>query len=276
VRGSSAACCVGANGRRPGSLPEIRAGINIGEVIEGDDGDVFGLAVDAAEHIQAKAKAGEVLVSELVRGVVGSAAHLQFEERGRFRLKNFPGRWRLYAVPWQPHQPAKQAMTCSLVVCDFASSVQMFERLGDDAALDVLRDYNAIVRANLDLHPPWASQVAGDTTLAAFQSLTAALECAVDMQKAFEAHNQEHSGEPLRVRIGLHVGEVILEADSLFGRAVHFAFRLSSVAEGGEILASAHVKDLMEPDAGVTFGIERNVELRGLDGKYSAYEVRWR
>ena len=258
------------------SLPDIRAGINIGEVIEGDDGDVFGLAVDAAEHIQAKARAGEVLVSELVRGVVGSAEHIQFEERGRFRLKNFPGRWRLYAVPWQQQPPAKEAVTCALLVCDFAASVAMFERLGDEAALDVLRDYNALVRANLDIHPPLWSQFAGDTTLAAFQSLKSALACAIDLQKAFEARNQEHSGEPLRVRIGLHLGEVILEADHLFGRAVHFAVRLSSVAEGGEILASSHVKELMEPDAGVTFGPERHVELRGLDGKHPVYEIRWR
>jgi len=79
---------------------QVRIGVNTGEAIQ-EAGDLFGSAVDAAARIMAKAEGGQILVSETVRAVIGSAKDLQFVDRGRFRLKGFPERWRLYEVAWQ-------------------------------------------------------------------------------------------------------------------------------------------------------------------------------
>ncbi|TMB69038.1 MAG: hypothetical protein E6J43_05070, partial [Chloroflexi bacterium] len=66
-----------------------------------------GSTVDAAARICAKAQGGQILASETVRGIVGAAKDLQFRDRGRFRLKGFPERWRLLEVAWQEEaQPA--------------------------------------------------------------------------------------------------------------------------------------------------------------------------
>ena len=79
---------------------QVRVGLNAGEAIR-EAGDLFGSTVDAAARICAKAAGGQILASETVRGIVGAAKDLQFRDRGRFRLKGFPERWRLLEVAWQ-------------------------------------------------------------------------------------------------------------------------------------------------------------------------------
>jgi pilus assembly protein CpaF len=75
----------------------IRIGLNTGEVVE-EAGDIFGAAVNVAARVAGKARGGEVLVSEVVRQLVGPMAEMQFTVRGRFKLKGFPDRWRLHQV----------------------------------------------------------------------------------------------------------------------------------------------------------------------------------
>ena len=75
----------------------IRIGLNTGEVVE-EAGDIFGAAVNVAARVAGKAKGGEVLVSEIVRQLVGPIAEMKFDFRGRYKLKGFPDRWRLHEV----------------------------------------------------------------------------------------------------------------------------------------------------------------------------------
>ena len=85
--------------RRSGNPLAVRVGINTGDLIaEGDD--LHGHAVNAAARITAKAGGGEVLVSDVVKLLAGSAEGVVFADRGRFRLKGFPERIRLYEVVW--------------------------------------------------------------------------------------------------------------------------------------------------------------------------------
>ncbi|MEE9284316.1 MAG: AAA family ATPase, partial [Dehalococcoidia bacterium] len=78
----------------------IRIGLNTGEVIQ-EEADLFGETVNAAARIAAKAKGGQVLVSEAVKAVLGRAKDIELVDRGRFRLKGFPERWHLFEVVWQ-------------------------------------------------------------------------------------------------------------------------------------------------------------------------------
>jgi pilus assembly protein CpaF len=74
---------------------KIRIGINTGEVVE-EAGDIFGAAVNMAARVAGKAKGGQVLVSEVVRQLVGPVAEINFTYRGHYKLKGFPDRWRLH------------------------------------------------------------------------------------------------------------------------------------------------------------------------------------
>src|SRR5260370_1365070 len=76
---------------------KIRIGLNTGEVVE-EAGDIFGAAVNVAARVASKAKGGEILVSEVVRNLVGPVAEMKFGYRGRYKLKGFPDRFRLHDV----------------------------------------------------------------------------------------------------------------------------------------------------------------------------------
>ena len=75
----------------------IRIGINTGEVVE-EAGDIFGAAVNVAARVAGKAKGGEILVSDVVRALVGPVAEIKFDYRGAYKLKGFPDRWRIHEV----------------------------------------------------------------------------------------------------------------------------------------------------------------------------------
>src|SRR5438093_7467995 len=106
--GMQRALADGNRARPPEQQLQLRVGLNAGEAIR-EDGDLFGSTVDAAARICAKAAGGQILASETVRGIVGAAKDLQFRDRGRFRLKGFPERWRLLEVAWQQEAPVVTA-----------------------------------------------------------------------------------------------------------------------------------------------------------------------
>src|SRR5439155_17444203 len=88
---------------------QLRVGLNAGVAIR-EDGDLFGSTVDAAARICAKAVGGQILASETVRGILGATKDVQFVDRGRFRLKGFPERWRLVEVVWQEEAPGARPL----------------------------------------------------------------------------------------------------------------------------------------------------------------------
>jgi len=86
---------------------KIRIGLNTGEVVE-EAGDIFGAAVNVAARVAGKARGGEILVSEVVRQLVGPVSEIKFDFRGRYKLKGFPDRWRLHEVSaGEKREPAR-------------------------------------------------------------------------------------------------------------------------------------------------------------------------
>jgi class 3 adenylate cyclase len=83
----------------------VRIGLNVGEVLE-RDGHPFGAAINAARRVVDYAKGSEILVAEPVKQLVGTIPGVSFRDRGRFRLKGFDERWRLYEVEWADGKPA--------------------------------------------------------------------------------------------------------------------------------------------------------------------------
>jgi adenylate cyclase len=77
---------------------------------------------------------------------------------------------------------------------------------------------------------------------------------------------------PIRVRIGVHTGDALNEADGFFGKTIHYAARVAGQALGGEILVSSVVHDLVS-GPGIDFQESREVELKGLDGPHRLFAV---
>ena len=165
--------------------------------------------------------------------------------------------------------------TVTIFFTDIEGSTAMTDRLGDRQWMALLRDHSAIIREQITANKGFEVKAIGDGFMVAFPSARSSLRCAIDIQRALEADNQQRGGDPILVRIGVHSGEPIKEGDDFFGRDVVLAARLSEEAEGGEILASPVVKELTESNGEFDFEEEREVEVRGLSGRHTAFEVRW-
>ena len=87
-------------------------------------------------------------------------------------------------------------------------------------------------------------KTSGDGILVEFQSVTEALRCAVDFQERMARRNRDMpASRTLLYRIGINLGDVIVERGDIFGDGVNIAARLEELAEPGGICVSAAVRD---------------------------------
>jgi len=165
--------------------------------------------------------------------------------------------------------------TVTVLFTDIEGYTAMTERLGDLRAQDVLRAHGAIVRQQVAAHGGREVKSQGDGFMIVFASARRAILCAIAVQRTIAGYSAAHPEEPIRVRIGLHTGEVIREAEDFFGKNVILAARIASEASGGEILVSSVSKELTESAGDLPFGDGRAVELKGLLGVRQVFDVRW-
>ncbi|MCH8919820.1 MAG: adenylate/guanylate cyclase domain-containing protein [Chloroflexi bacterium] len=179
----------------------------------------------------------------------------------------------------QAATPPEAGAMRTILFTDVEGSTALTQRLGDAKAREVLREHERMVREALRSHGGAEVKTMGDGFMASFTSATGALECAIAMQRAFAQHN-ESAEEPIKVRVGLNAGEPIAEDDpdgrsDLFGTAVNLAARIAAQAEGGEVLASDVVRQLVAGKR-FLFADRGETALRGFEDPVRLYEVRWR
>ena len=167
--------------------------------------------------------------------------------------------------------------TVAILFSDIEDSTILTERLGDEQWLHVLREHNAIFREQLARHDGYEVKSQGDGFMLAFPDPCEALECAIDVQRAFAERERDGEGETLRVRIGLHTGEVISEEGDYFGKNVILAARIAAQAVGGEILVSEELREAASSGNGdgLRFDGGRELELKGLAGSHRVFRAEW-
>lgn len=116
--------------------------------------------------------------------------------------------------------------------------------IDEDRALGTVRRMRVVVPPLVREHGgQWIKDV-GDGFLASFDSAVAAVECAIAIQGAL-------ANEDVRLRIGIHLGDVIFTAADVFGDGVNIAARLEMLAPPGGICVSGQVHELIRNQAGV-------------------------
>jgi class 3 adenylate cyclase len=170
--------------------------------------------------------------------------------------------------------PGMNAGLRAILVTDIVGSTEMTVRLGDAAALDLVRVHDALVRRALALHCGREVKHTGDGIMAAFDEVPNAVSAAASIQERFRRHTAEAS-ENLRVRIGIHAGEPVAEHNDLFGATVQMAFRLCSEADPGGIVVSALIRELSSEGSSrfVALGGRR---LKGFSAKTPIFRFEWR
>jgi class 3 adenylate cyclase/pimeloyl-ACP methyl ester carboxylesterase len=164
----------------------------------------------------------------------------------------------------------------TLLFTDLVDHSAMMSRLGDLKGREVLREHERVTRECLAAHGGHEVKSMGDGFMASFGSAQKAIECAVALQQAMGALRTPHfaPGEGLKVRAGINAGEPIAEDDDLFGASVIAAARIAAKAQGGQVLVSDVVRQLVT-GKGFLFSNTGEHDLKGLEEPVRLWELRW-
>jgi DNA-binding SARP family transcriptional activator/class 3 adenylate cyclase/WD40 repeat protein len=170
--------------------------------------------------------------------------------------------------------------TWTVLFTDQVGSTEMRVRVGEEAFDGIRGDLDARVAAALTTHRVVVTKPTGDGVMGGFTSTVAALRCAVAIQQAVAERNRTAregvaGAERLALRIGISVGDAVVDNGDLQGTAVVEAARLCAATSGGTILCSEAVRVVSANRSGCSFGPPRPMELKGLPGPVQVHEVNW-
>lgn len=179
----------------------------------------------------------------------------------------------------------------TILFTDVVGHTEIMHRLGDAAGRVILREHEHLTRDVLRRHGGVEVKTTGDGFMASFSSVAGAVECAIQLQRAFDSHDWGSVVPPqaipaaaalgmglglnVAIRVGLNAGEPIAEEGDYFGATVILASRIAGQADGGEILASNVVRELCA-GKGFLFADRGEIVLRGFEDATRIYEILWR
>jgi len=119
-------------------------------------------------------------------------------------------------------------------------------------------------------------KLTGDGALVEFASAVDALSAAIEFQQAIaEANRDQPADTGLVFRMGLHLGDLIVEGDDLYGDGVNVAARLEGEAPAGGILISGNVRDAVSGRLKATFEDLGGLSLKNIERPVQAFSVKW-
>ena len=208
-------------------------------------------------------------------------------EEGRWIASQIPGA-RFVELPGNDHLPfagdfgplldaveefvtgARPAQTerilSTVLITDIVGSTRMAAQIGDRRWRSLIESHNTLVAKTLDRHRGKLIKFTGDGLLATFDGPGRAIKCAHDVAEMLGQIG-------LKIRGGIHTGEIELIGEDVGGISVHIASRITDEATAGEILVSQTVKDLAS-GSGAQFDDRGTKQLEGVPGNWRVYATR--
>lgn len=168
-----------------------------------------------------------------------------------------------------------QISSVTLLFTDIAGSTAMYEKLGDVAAYNAVRDHFSVLFEAVEEHGGYVVKTIGDAVMASFVHSGDAIKAASDALHAFQ-HLNADTGNPIEIRVkfGIHTGPVIVVnlngRVDYFGSTVNIAARIQGSAKANEIIISDETVarsqpelDVIEADGGASR--EEKIRFKGID-----------
>ncbi len=133
-------------------------------------------------------------------------------------------------------------LSLAILFADISGSTRLYETLGDQTALGKIEQCLTLLGGIARRHGGETIKTIGDEILCAFPNAANAVEAAMAMQE-----EMERVTGGMRIRIGLHSGEVIREGGDVFGDAVNVAARMAGLAAAEQIITTRDTVDALPP-----------------------------
>ena len=155
----------------------------------------------------------------------------------------------------------------AIAVVDVVESVRLMQQHEQDVIDRWRRSVNDVRTTLLPLHGGRMVKSLGDGMLLAFDSVPQAVSASFAMQTRCAALNSGHvDGDHIRLRIGLHCADVVVDALDIYGTGVNLAARLATLASADQIVLSADARDQVLADVEAQIQDLGECELRGIAG----------
>lgn len=169
------------------------------------------------------------------------------------------------AAPNGGSPPDADRILATVVFTDIVDSTHHLSRLGDRAWRDLLARHDAVAHTQVEGHGGRVVDAAGDGTMSVFDAPARGVECVASMRRDLDRLR-------IRIRAGIHAGEVERSGPLIRGIAVHVAARILAKAAADETLVSTTVKDLAA-GACLRFGDRGHHTLKGIEGRWRLWAV---
>ncbi len=146
----------------------------------------------------------------------------------------------------------------------------------DEAStLDRLKRYRAIMAGLFERHDGRQVNTWGDAVIAEFASVVEAVRCAVEIQDSLGTENRAlPKAKQMWFRIGINLGDVMIDSDNLYGDGVNVAQRLEALAEPGGIMVSGTVHSLAHKQLSLAFDFAGEQAIKNSAERVPSYRVR--
>ena len=144
----------------------------------------------------------------------------------------------------------------------------------EEGTLEILKNRRFVIDNSIKEQGGKIFGSAGDSVIAEFDSPVKATECGVQFQSKMQALNDNIAeGQQMIFRVGIHIGDVMVAEDNLFGDAVNIAARLEAEAKPGGLCLSKTVVDIVGGKLKVSFEDAGELELKNIDHPVQAFFV---
>src|SRR5271154_2763223 len=175
----------------------------------------------------------------------------------------------------EQQQPERVGRRLSAIVAADVAGYSRFMGLDEIGTARTLREHRTVTDALVAKHGGRIVKTTGDGVLLEFPSVVDAVECAGAVQGVMAERNE---GVPqdrrMQFRIGVNLGDVLIEGDDILGDGVNVAARLEGIAEPGGICISSSAYDQVRGKVGVEFADLGEQNLKNIARPVRAYAVK--
>jgi adenylate cyclase len=162
----------------------------------------------------------------------------------------------------------------AIMCADVANYSKLMER-DEDGTLDRLKAYRAVMSSLTDGHNGRIVNTWGDAVIIEFTSVIEAVQCAVDIQNELSLRNADvPDSDRMEFRVGINLGDIMVEGDDIYGDGVNVAARLQELAPRGGIMLSQSVYDQVKTKMAIGFEAEGARQVKNVTDPVETYSVR--
>lgn len=156
--------------------------------------------------------------------------------------------------------------TAAIMFADIVGYTTLIEN-DQQAALELLDSNRNLHKFYIEQHGGTWTKEMGDGILASFESASTAVECALNIQRAC------NNVPGLKLRIGIHLGEVVFTQNDVFGIVVNIASRLQCLAKPGQILVSGSIANRISLESSYRVNLIGNRRLKNVQQAVQVHRI---